>query len=69
MAKFRLTEPHVHVLLSEINDPADLLVCDTPSVDRSMDRIHSLMDKQKKENTVNSTKRDFNILTHNFCSE
>ena len=42
------------------------LDCDTPSDDRSVDRIHSFVDEQKKENTVKSTKRDFKILTDYF---
>ena len=40
--------------------------CNTPSDDRSVDRIHSFIDEQKKENTVKSTKRDLKILT-DYC--
>ena len=61
MAECRLTEPNFDVLPSDFNDIADLLDCNTPSDDRSLDRIHSFIDEQKKENTLKSTKRLVNF--------
>jgi hypothetical protein len=45
----------------------DLLGCDLPETStcrsESVDRIHTFIDKQNKENTVKSTKRDIKIFT------
>ena len=66
MAECRLTESNFYVLPSDVNGIADLLDCNTPSDDRSVDKIHSFIDKQRRKNTVKSTKRDLNILTDYF---
>ena len=57
MAECRLTESKFY-LPSDVTSIADLLDCNTPSDDRSVDRIHSFIDEQRRKNTVKSTKRD-----------